>query len=250
MKKHIKILSFALLGLTLAFSSCKKEEVQDTNDSQINLAVDETVDALADSLEIFMIDPFVSEATETEDVFIESIPEILDADYFAFVETRSGKKDSLIRTCSGVFKLLAANKEKLRKAYVAKMECMKDNKRTLRKYDSTVRSWAISKRKEVLAKHKENVNDILASFRKGDITEKERDAKLAENKKATTGALIKIRIEVRQRIKNIRERAEAAGIIKDCEKVYLRAVYDILGKANYAKWVKCHKVNYHRKRKK
>ena len=100
MKKHIKILSFALLGLTLAFSSCKKEEVQDNNDSQINLAVDETVDALTDSLEIFMIDPFVSEATETEDVLIESIPEILDADYFAFVETRSSNPSSYRRTSS------------------------------------------------------------------------------------------------------------------------------------------------------
>ena len=62
-----------------------------------------------------------------------------------------------------------------------------------------------------------------------------RDAKLAAAKKTTTEALIKIRVEVRQRIKNIRERAAAAGIIKNCEKTYLRAVYNILRKENYAK---------------
>ena len=250
MKKHIRFIALGLLGVTLTFASCKKDEVVNDTNNTIQLAMDETVESLVDSLEDFMLDPFVSEATELEDVMIESIPEVLDADYFTFVETRGGKKDSMIRSCSGVFKILAANKEKLRRAYLAKMDCMKDNKKALRKYDSTVRAWAMLKRREVLDKHKSAVGDILASFRKGDITERERDANLSAAKKATTEALIKIRVEVRQRIKNIRERAAAAGIIKNCEKTYLRAVYNILGKENYAKWVKCHKMNYRKKRKK
>jgi hypothetical protein len=53
--------------------------------------------------------------------------------------------------------------------------------------------------------------------------------------------------QVKEKIKLSTGRAEACGKIKDCEKIYLSKVLDILGKSRYKKWIECYKYNYKKK---
>jgi len=95
-----------------------------------------------------------------------------------------------------------------------------------------------------MEKHKAALDEIMAAFRSGKITEKERDAKLMQAKKNLAEGMMKIRATIREKVKNIKERMEAAGKIKNCEREYLNGVIEIIGKENYAKWVRCHKMNF------
>jgi hypothetical protein len=75
------------LVLTLAVTSCKKDSCdKDPKQVEIELTIDETSVAMADSLGDFIENPILSEATESLDLQIMSIPEVLDTDYFIFVE--------------------------------------------------------------------------------------------------------------------------------------------------------------------
>lgn len=245
-RKNMKnqFLMATALVFGLAVSSCKKDQLTDaTNQVITDLAVDETVDAVVDSLGDFMENPIITDATEQQDLEIMSVPEILDTDYFVFVETRGGRKDSMVKSCSDVLKLSRDNKEALAKLYRAKIECMKANREVLSRVDEKLRGEAMEMRRGLMEKHKAEVDAIMKAFRAGDITEKERDAKMMEAKKNLTAGLMKIRAGVREKIKSAKDRLEAAGKIKNCEREYLSGVVEIIGKENYAKWVRCHKMH-------
>lgn len=228
----------------LAVSSCKKDELVDAGKQVvIDLATDETSVAMADSLGDFMENPIITEATEDQELEIMSVPEILDTDYFIFVETRGGRKDSMVKSCSGVLNLTRDQKAALAKLHAAKMECMKANREILHRLDAMARNYGMELRRTAMDKHKNQVESIMKSYRNGDITEKERDAKLAAARKTLKESLSKIRGAVREKIKSATERLEAAGKIKNCEREYLDGVMEVLGRADYAKWARCHKMH-------
>ena len=236
----------------LALSSCKKDRLIDaTNQIVTELAADETVDAVVDSLGDFMENPIITDATEELDLEIMSVPDILDSDYFVFVETRGGRKDSIrggrkdsmVKSCSDILKLTRENKEALSKLHKAKIECMKANREVLSRVDEKLRGEAMEMRRSLMEKHKAQVEAIMKAFRAGKITEKERDAKLKAAKKNLTEGLMKIRAGIREKIKAAKDRLEAAGKIKNCEREYLNGVIRVIGKENYAMWVRCHKMH-------
>lgn len=241
--KNQFLLALAMV-FALAVSSCKKDELVDAgNQIVIELAADETVDAVVDSLGSFMEDPIITDATENEELEIMSVPEILDTDYFMFVETRGGRKDSMVKSCSGSLNLTRDQKAALAKLHAAKMECMKTNREILNRLDGMAHNYGKELRSDAMAKYNNDVESIMKSFRNGTITEKERDAKIAAAKKTLKESLSKIRAAVREKIKSATERLEAAGKIKNCEREYLDGVMDVLGRADYAKWVRCHKMH-------
>ena len=228
----------------LAVSSCKKDELADScKQIVIDLAADETSVAMADSLGDFMENPILSEATESLDLQIMSVPEVLDTDYFIFVEARGGRKDSSLKSCSGSLNLTRDQKAALARLHEAKMHCMKANRETLHKLDEMAHNYGMELRRTAMDKHKDQMESIMKSFRNGDITERERDTKIAAAKHTLKENLSKIRAAVREKIKNATERAEAAGKIKNCERIYLDGVMDVLGKENFAKWARCHKMH-------
>ncbi len=220
------------------------------------VAPDETIDAQIENLGIFMEDPIISEATETEDVLIQSLPDVIELDYFSTeanggAGTPSGdrmgtdkKCDSSLHACKAALRLSMEQKEALKRAHIAKMECMKANNRVLRKSDSVVRSWAMNHRRELLIKYKNSLKEIQDAYRAGTITEREKNAKIAAVTESFQQALSKIRISVKEKLQSNRERAAAAGLIKNCERVYLNRVMDIVGKENFATWMRCHKMHY------
>ena len=232
------------LVLTLAVTSCKKDSLVDVpKQAETELAIDETSVAMADSLGDFIENPILSEATESLDLQIMSIPEVLDTDYFIFVEARGGRKDSSLKSCSGSLNLTRDQKAALARLHEAKINCMKVNRETLNKLDEMAHNYGKELRRDAMAKYNQDVEYIMKTFRTGAITEKVRDAKIAAAKKTLEESLSKIRSAVREKIKNATERAECAGKIKNCERIYLDGVMDVLGKENFAKWARCHKMH-------
>ena len=53
--------------------------------------------------------------------------------------------------------------------------------------------------------------------------------------------------KVKDKIKNNIARAAASGKIKDCEKIYLKSIKEILTAEQFEKWVKCFKEKYKKK---
>ena len=51
----------------------------------------------------------------------------------------------------------------------------------------------------------------------------------------------------KDKIKNNIARATASGKIKDCEKIYLKSIKEILTAEQFEKWVKCFKEKYKKK---
>lgn len=232
------------LVFALAVTSCKKDQLNEVpKQVVIDLATDETSVAMADSLGDFMENPILSDATEILDLQIMSIPEVLDTDYFIFVEARGGRKDSSLKSCSGSLNLTRDQKAALARLHEAKMDCMKANREILHRLDEMAHNYGKELRHAAMEKHKDQVESILKSFRNGDITERERDTKMEAARKTLKESLAKIRGAVREKIKNAKERAECAGKIKNCERIYLDGVLDVLGKENYAKWARCHKMH-------
>lgn len=240
-----QFLMAAILVFSSVVSSCKEDQLTDSSSQFVSeLAVDETIEAVVDSLANFLENPLITEATEEQDLKIISIPEILGTDYFINVETRGGTKDSLVRSCSQVMKLSRENKEALSKLYRFKMECMKANLQVLSGVDKKLQSEAMEMRHVLQEKHKAEVDAILKSFRAGHLTEKQRDEKLMEAKKNFYAGLMKIRKAVIEKMKAAKDRLEAIGKITNCEKEYLQGVVKIIGKENYALWIRCHKMHY------
>lgn len=240
------ILSLLIVG-ALAFSSCEKEPVPTPNpDLNVTLLVDEDPQALVDSLGTIVFDnPMTSEVTPIADAKILDYPTFLDYDPFTnALVRRTGSVDSCVKG----LELTAAEKESLSKAFAAKIDCQKANKLTIARIHREIESWAKTQ-KENYYKNWYMVEraKLADSLKLGLLTQTQYQEKIAALEKTWAGKMTYLNGQVKEKIKLSIERAEAAGKIKDCEKIYLTKVLDILGKARYKKWIECYKYHYKKK---
>jgi Rps23 Pro-64 3,4-dihydroxylase Tpa1-like proline 4-hydroxylase len=131
---------------------------------------------------------------------------------------------------------------------LAKIECQKQNKLTIARIHREIESWAKTQKENYYKNwylvEKGKLDD---SLKRGLLTQTQYKEKLTSLEKTWAGKMSYINGQVKEKIKLSIERAEACGKIKDCEKIYLQKVLDILGKTRYKKWIECHKYNYKRK---
>ena len=86
------------------------------------------------------------------------------------------------------------------------------------------------------------ISEIHSSYHFSILKENDKVVKIAK----TEMGIYRLN-QVKEKIKASLERAEACGKIKDCEKIYLDKVLDILGKTRFKKWIECYKHNYKKK---
>ena len=251
------ILSLFLIG-TLVFSSCEKEQVPTPNpDSLVNLLIDEEPQSLVDTMATnFFDNPVAVEVTATTEAIIEDYPEFIDYDPFTnAVVRRTGSVDSCVKG----LELTSAEKEKLTKAFLAKIDCQKYNKEIISKIHREIESWAKSQKLAMYQKYLKTKDSLAADFKnkvayvnglydKGIITLEQKNKSLTEVEtkykndlaaleKSYKSGLELLNSKVKEKIKLNLSRAESCGKIKDCEKIYLQSVLDILGKSKYKKWI-------------
>lgn len=230
------LLSLFLVG-ALAFSSCEKEPLPSPNPEPTpSLLADEEPQSLVDSMiATFFDNPVTVEVTSTTDAVIEDYPAFIDYDPFTnALVRRTGSVDSCVKG----LELTQSEKEKLNKAFLAKIDCQKANKLTIASIHRNIESWAKTwkadmwknwylPQKEAAGGDKDKIAALNIQW---------------ESKMKWHNG------QVKEKIKKDLKRAEAAGKIKDCEKIYLQSVLDILGKTKYKKWIECYKYHY-KKRK-
>lgn len=244
MKKTL--LSLFTVGL-LALSGCEKEPLPIQNpDPVVNLLIDEDPQALVDTLGAVIFDnPLTSEVTASTEAAILDYPLFLDYDPFTMVVSRTNKG---IDSCVRGIETTKAEKELLNKAFLAKLECQKANKEIIAKIHREIESWAKTQKENYYKNwyliEKGKLDD---SLKRGLLTQTQYKEKLAALEKTWAGKMTYLNGQVKEKIKASIERAEACGKIKDCEKIYLQKVLDILGKARFKKWIECYKYNYKRK---
>lgn len=240
------ILSLFVVG-ALAFSGCEKEPMPTPNpDPIVNLLIDEEPQSLVDTMiSTFFDNPVTTEVSPTTEAVIEDYPAFIDYDPFtAAIVRRTGKVDSCVRG----LELTTSEKEKLTKAFAAKLDCQKANKETIARIHREIESWAKTQKENYYKNwylvEKGKLDD---SLKRGLLTQTQYKEKLAALEKTWAGKMTYLNGQVKEKIKASIARAEAAGKIKDCEKIYLQAVLDILGKTKYKKWIECYKYHYKRK---
>ena len=243
--KKLLILALVTLSFLVTMNGCKKENIP-TPDPIVNLLVDEEPQALVDSLGTVVFDnPMTSELTVSTDALILDYPLFLDYDPFTNVLVRrTGSVDSCIK---GI-EITSSEKEKLSKAWSAKIDCQKANKLTIARIHREIETWAKTQRENYYKNwylvEKGKLDD---SLKRGLLTQTQYKEKLGMLDKTWAGKMSYINGQVKEKIKLSIERAEACGKIKDCEKIWLQSVMDILGKKRYQKWVECYKHHYKRK---
>lgn len=241
--KKLLIFSLVTLSFLVTMNSCKKEEVP-TPEPIINLLVDEEPQALVDSLGSNIFDnPITSEVTVSTEASILDYPLFLDNDPFTSVLVR--RTDSL---CVKGIEVTTAEKERLTKAWNAKIECQKANKLTIAKIHRGIEMWAKTQKENYYKNwymvEKGKLDD---SLKRGLLTQTQYKEKLVMLDKTWAGKMLYINGQVKEKIKLNTERAVSVGKIKDCEKIWLQSVMDILGKKRYQKWIECYKYKYKRK---
>jgi hypothetical protein len=169
----------------------------------------------------------------------------LDYDPFTNVLVRrTGSVDSCVK---GI-EITSAEKEKLSKAWSAKIDCQKANKQIIARIHREIESWAKTQKENYYKNwylvEKGKLDD---SLKRGLLTQTQYKEKLGMLDKTWAGKMSYINGQVKEKIKLSIERAEATGKIKDCEKIWLQSVMDILGKKRYQKWIECYKYHYKRK---
>lgn len=241
------LFSLFLVG-ALAFSSCEKEPLPAPNPEPIpSLLADEEPQSLVDSMiATFFDNPVTVEVTATTDAVIEDYPAFIDYDPFTnALVRRTGSVDSCVKG----LELTQSEKEKLNKAFLAKIDCQKANKGIIAKIHREIESWAKTQ-KENYYKNWYLVEraKLEDSLKRGLLTQTQYKEKITSLEKTWAGKMTYLNGQVKEKIKTSIQRAEAAGKIKDCEKIYLQSVLDILGKTKYKKWIECYKYHY-KKRK-
>jgi len=247
--KKIFYIAALVLTISVAVWSCKKDEAP-TVPGDNTLANEQPI-ALGDSLADVIDNPAIQDASTTVDLTIESYPSFLETDYFslAIVEgPQGGKDDSLNKICTGSFKLTKAQKEKLAAAHKAKEECMDANRKLLKAIDREIESWAKNQKTEIIAKAKLQMDSINKLFDAGKITASEKKEMLNKIELARAAALKALSEKVKEKVKNSVNRATHKGKIADCEKIYMKAIKEILTAEQYEKWNKCHKLKYVKKK--
>ena len=238
------ILSLSLVGV-LMFAGCEKEPIPTPNPI-VNLLADEEPQALVDSLGTVVFDnPMTSEVTPVADAKILDYPDFLDYDPFTnALVRRTGKIDSCVKD----IELTAAEKESLAKAFAAKIDCQKENKLTVARIHRDIEYWAkVQKENYYKNWYMVEKGKLLDSLKNGLLTEAQYKEKMASLEKTWAGKMSYINGQVKEKIKLSIQRAEACGKIKDCEKIYLEKVLNILGKSRYKKWIECYKYHYKKK---
>ena len=239
--KNLLLSLFATSLLVLA--SCEKEQIPTPNPNDVILLLDEEPLALVGELESTLTLPEVTDLN-LGDASITDYPAFLDYDPFTVVVARTNSADSCLRG----LEVTKAQKEQLTKAFLAKIECQKANKATIARIHREIESWAKTQ-KENYYKYwylveKGKLDD---SLKRGLLTQTQYKEKLASLEKTWVSKMSYLNGQVKEKIKLSVERAEACGKIKDCEKIWLQSVMDILGKQKYQKWIRCYKYHYKRK---
>ncbi len=243
----MKKILFSLLATgILAFAGCEKEPIPAPAPApDVNLSVDESPQSLVDTLGTVVFDnPMTSEVTALTEAAILDYPLFLDYDPFTMIVARTNKIDSCVR---GI-ETTKAEKELLNKAFLAKLECQKANKATIAKIHRGIESWAKTQKENYYKNwylvEKGKLDD---SLKRGLLTQTQYKEKLSALEKTWSSKMTYLNGQVKEKIKASLERAEACGKIKDCEKIYLDKVLDILGKTRFKKWIECYKYNYKKK---
>jgi len=239
-----KILFSLFATVVLAFAGCEKEPIPSPA-PEVNLSMDETPQSLIDTLGTVIFDnPITTNVTPTTDVIIMDYPLFLDYDPFTMVVARTNKIDS----CVTGIETTKAEKELLNKAFLDKIECQKSNKLTLARIHREIESWAkTQKYNYYLNWYMVEKTGLDADLKAGKITEAQYKEKIANLNKTWESKMNYLNGQVKEKIKLNLQRAEACGKIKDCEKIYLQKVLDILGKTRFKKWIECYKYNYKKK---
>lgn len=260
------ILSLVLVGM-IGFMGCNKEPIPTPNPT-VNLLVDEEPNAVVDSMGTIIFDnPMTSDVTSTTDALILDYPTFLDYDPFTTVLVRrTGSVDSCVK---GI-EITSAEKEKLNKAWLAKLDCEKTNKDLLSKLNRELESWAKNEKLTLYNKYLKTRDSLYADFKmkvayvneqysKGLITlemktklltelETKRNNDLAALEKSYKSSLESLNNKLKEKIKTNLDRKDKCDKIKDCEKIWLNSVMEILGKEKYKKWIECYKYNYKKKK--
>jgi len=239
-----KILFSLFATVVLAFAGCEKEPIPSPA-PEVNLSMDETPQSLVDTLGTVIFDnPITTNVTPTTDVIIMDYPLFLDYDPFTMVVARTNKIDS----CVTGIETTKAEKELLNKAFLDKIECQKSNKLTIARIHREIESWAkTQKYNYYLNWYMVEKTGLDADLKAGKITEAQYKEKIANLNKTWESKMNYLNGQVKEKIKLNLQRAEACGKIKDCEKIYLQKVLDILGKTRFKKWIECYKYNYKKK---
>jgi hypothetical protein len=239
-----KILFSLFATVVLAFAGCEKEPIPSPA-PEVNLSMDETPQSLVDTLGTVIFDnPITTNVTPTTDVIIMDYPLFLDYDPFTMVVARTNKIDS----CVTGIETTKAEKELLNKAFLDKIECQKSNKLTIARIHREIESWAkTQKYNYYLNWYMVEKTGLDADLKAGKITESQYKEKIANLNKTWESKMNYLNGQVKEKIKLNLQRAEACGKIKDCEKIYLQKVLDILGKTRFKKWIECYKYNYKKK---
>jgi hypothetical protein len=248
-----KIFFVAALTITLSVAvwSCKKDAAPANQNPIDNTLPTEQPAALGDSLGDILDNPTMADASMSADLTYESYPAFLETDYFnlAVVEgaNGSGNIDSINKICCGSFKLSKAQKEKLVAAHKAKEECMDANRKILKNIDEEIKAWAKTQKENIIAKTKLQMDSINKLYAAGTITAAQKK-EMANKLELTRADLLKgLAAKAKDKIKNNIIRAAASGKIKDCEKIYLKSIKEILTAEQFEKWVKCFKEKYKKK---
>lgn len=247
MKKIIYLLA-AITVLSATVWSCKKDEAP-TVPADSTLPNEQPV-ALGDSLGEIIDNPAIVDASMAVDLTISSYPTFLESDYFslAVVEGPQGdKEDSMNKICTNGIKLTKAQKEKLLAAFKAKEECMDANRKLLKAIDREIEAWTKEQKTKIIANTKTAMDSINKLFDAGKITASQKKEMLNQLELKRAAAIKELTGNVKEKIKNNVNRATLSGKIKDCEKIYLKAIKDILTAEQFEIWVKCHKEKYKKK---
>lgn len=240
-----KILFTLLLSFPLFFNSCQKD-LPSPNPNPINLLVDEEPQALVDSLGTLVFDnPMTSDVSSMSEAIIMDYPTFMDYDPFTMVTVRTGIVDSCVRG----LEITKEQKEKLSKAWLSKIECQKENKLKISRIHREIETWAKTQKQNYYQNWYlvEKVK-IEYDFKMGVINQTQYKEKLASLEKTWNNKMSYLNGQVKEKIKNSVDRASACGKIKDCEKIWLNSVLEILGKEKYKKWIECYKYNYKKKK--
>lgn len=247
MKKIIYLFA-AITVLSVTVWSCKKDEAP-TVPADSTLPNEQPV-ALGDSLGEIIDNPEIVDASMAADLTISSYPTFLETDYFslAVVEgPQGGKEDSMNKICTGGFKLTKAQKEKLAAAHKAKEECMDANRKLLKAIDREIEAWAKEEKSKIIANTKTAMDSINKLFAAGKITPTQKKEMLNQLELKRAAAIKELTGNVKEKIKKHVNRATLSGKIKDCEKIYLKSIKEILTAEQFEKWIKCHKEKYKKK---
>lgn len=232
----------------LAFAGCKKEELPTPNPNPVvNLLADEEPQSLVDSMGTLVFDnPVTTEVTPTTDAKILDYPAFIDYDPFTLVVSRT---NSSVDSCVKNIQVTKAEKELLGKAFADKLACQKSNKETVARIHREIETWAKTQKenyyKNWFLVEKAKLDD---SLKLGLLTQTQYRDKMTALENTWKNKMAYISGQVKEKIKLSLERATACGKIKDCEKIYLQKVLDVLGKERYKKWIECYKYNYRTKK--